>query len=346
MVHYQINYITKDNTTIQIKFYKLRGNYIELEIIMKCDFGTVSERDMDMLFLNVFSVDKDFLSLFTDKAGLPHNNCEIKEIYLSKADKDGESDITLIIEHGGSRYGILIEDKIDAIAMPEQPERYIKRGNKGVKNNEYKAFYSFIVCPEKYYKNNDAAKKYPYSVMYEEIRKFFKDKENSQYELYYQQVNQAIEKAKKPPKVVVDETVNKFFRKYKDYQEQNYPELQLATKRESNGYWAHYNMRFGSVYLYHKIGEGYVDLTFNKAAKSIDKLEIVADWLRKHNIANTNATVTGKSGALRVIVPKLNMHIPFEENDKYDIEVCFKTISELVETMNVFGVASSVCDLK
>ena len=51
------------------------------------------------------------------------------------------------------------------------------------------------------------------------------------------------------------------------------------------------------------------------------------------------------AGSLRVIVPKLNMEIPFEENDEYDIEVCFKTISDLIEAMNVFGVAGSVSDL-
>ena len=77
------------------------------------------------------------------------------DVYLSKSDKDGESDITVIIKSEGKKYGLLIEDKIDAIAMPEQPERYIKRGEKGIKNKDYDAFYSFIVCPEKYYKNND-----------------------------------------------------------------------------------------------------------------------------------------------------------------------------------------------
>jgi hypothetical protein len=40
------------------------------------------------------------------------------------------------------------------------------------------------------------------------------------------------------------------------------------------------------------------------------------------------------------------MHIPFDENDEYDIEVCFKTISSLIEAVNVFGVASEVSDLK
>lgn len=313
---------------------------------MNFDFGTVSERDMDMMFLNAIGADKNFLKLFIDKTDFPKTDFDVIDVFLSKSDKDGESDITVIIQAEGIKYGLLIEDKIDAIAMPEQPERYIKRGKKGVKNNDYETFYSFIVCPEKYYNNNDEAKKYPYAVMYEEIKEYFEDKTESLYSIYCQQISQAIEKAKKPPKVEIDKNANSFFRKYKDYQEEHYPKLDLATSRKSNGYWADYRTRFGTVYLYHKIGEGKVDLTFNRAEKHLDKLEIVADWLRKHNINNVSATVTGKSGALRITVPKLNMQIPFEENDEYDIEVCFKSISDLIEAVNVFGVASSISDLK
>ena len=313
---------------------------------MKCDFGTISERDMDMLFLNAFSTDKGFLNLFIGKTDLPKDDYAVSAVYLSKADRDGESDITVIIEAYGIKYGLLVEDKIDAIAMPEQPERYIKRGNRGIKNKDYEKYYSFIVCPEKYFNNNDAAKKYPYAVMYEEIRDYFSKKTDISHTIYFQEISQAIDKAKRPPKVEINANANRFFRKYKDYQEENYPELNLTTKRDSNGYWAHYTTRFGLVYLYHKIEDGKVDLTFNRAANYLDKLEIVANWFRKHGIENVSAVKTGKAGALRVTVPKLNMQIPFEENDDYDIDVCFKTINELIEAVNVFSVANSISDLQ
>lgn len=99
------------------------------------------------------------------------------------------------------------------------------------------------------------------------------------------------------------------------------------------------------MYLLHKIEDGKVDLTFNKASSHMDKLEIVADWLRRHGIGNVGAAITGKAGSLRVTVPKLNMQIPFDENDEYDIEVCFKTICDLIEAVNVFGTACSISDL-
>ena len=313
---------------------------------MKYDFGTVLERDMDLMFLNAFGTDDAFLKLFTDKTDLPKADYKVKEIYLSKSDKDGESDITVIIEANGLKYGLLIEDKIDAIDMRNQPERYEKRGNSGVKNGEYTKYYVFIVCPEKYYQNNEAAKRYPHRVLYEEIRDYLKDKTDPVSLIHYQEISQAIIKAKKPPKVEIDENANRFTRAYKEYQEENYPNLDLTTSKDVNGYWAHYRTRFGLVYLYHKITDGKVDLTFNRAGDHLDKLEIVAKWLREHGIDKVAVAKTGKSGVLRISVPKLNMDIPFEDNDEADIEKCFKAISELIDVANVFAVASGISSFK
>ena len=55
-----------------------------------------------------------------------------------------------------------------------------------------------------------------------------------------------------------------------------------GVSKDVNGYWAHYRTRFGLVYLYHKITDGKVDLTFNRAGDHLEKLEIVAKWLREH----------------------------------------------------------------
>lgn len=64
----------------------------------------------------------------------------------------GESDITVIIEKGNDKIGLLIEDKIDAPAMDLQPERYVERGLKGVKDKKYNSFKTFIIAPEQYLK--------------------------------------------------------------------------------------------------------------------------------------------------------------------------------------------------
>ena len=125
----------------------------------KCFYNGVSEHDMDLMFLQLFSTDIDFVRLFL--VGTPFNtkSIAVNSVELSKTDSRlGESDITVNLLTGKKSISLLIEDKIDAIAMPEQHDRYIKRGKKGVKDGEYKDFGIFIICPKKYYEHNDEAK--------------------------------------------------------------------------------------------------------------------------------------------------------------------------------------------
>ena len=310
------------------------------------DFYKVSEHDIDVLLLHLFSLDMGIYDLFAMKAGIKVKSVKLDSVELSKADaRFGESDITAIFSNSSKKIALLIEDKIDAIAMPEQPERYIKRGNKAVKTGEYDEFYSFIICPQKYYDNNDAAKKYPCFVSYEEIKEHLLSLNNPQLDSFIQQLEQAIEKAKRPPQVILNEKANVFFRSYKDYQEQNYPILNLRTKRESNGYWAQYATNLGNAYIHHKIQEGKVDLTFSNAATRMNDIETMASWLRSHNMPNVRAEVAGKAGVLHIDVPVLNMTISFEENNQSDIEECFKAIKSLTEVANVLALSSEMAGL-
>jgi len=137
---------------------------------VKVEYCTVEERDMDTLFLEAFASDKGFLKVFTEKVTELKGNdsLNVVNVELSKSDKDGESDITVILEDQNKKIGLLIEDKINAIAMEEQCNRYKIRGKKGIKNGDYSVFFVFIVAPQKYYNSNEEAKKYDHYVSYEE----------------------------------------------------------------------------------------------------------------------------------------------------------------------------------
>lgn len=131
--------------------------------MVKCNYNNISERDMDMLFLQLFSSDAGFVDLFLREAKIASKSVSVVAIELSKTDPElGESDITVTLNVDGKRIELLIEDKIDATAMPEQPERYIKRAQKAVDKGECEASACYIVCPQKYYDNNEAARKYPH----------------------------------------------------------------------------------------------------------------------------------------------------------------------------------------
>ncbi len=309
------------------------------------NYSFISERDMDMMFLQLFSSDVGFVDLFLREAKMSSKAFSVLSVELSKTDSNlGESDITVILNVDGKHIALLIEDKIDAIAMPEQPERYKKRGQKAIKHGDYEAFEYYIVCPQKYYDNNESARKYPHMISYETIRDYLALSSSTLNQAYYQQISQAIVKAKKPPEVVLNEQANAFFRKYKDYQEMFYPMLDLRTKRNANGYWAHYATSLENVYLDHKLREGRIDLTFNKAAERISDLKQIAEWLRRHDMSTVRAKIISKSGSLQITVPKLDISMPFEEVDLEDIHMCFEAIVELISFADIVALASGIGD--
>ena len=112
---------------------------------MKIDLYDVTEQDMDMLIIEEFICNESLRNLFYDheKVKLCHNFL-VSEAYRSLSDEDGESDITFILSDGKTKVAILIEDKIDAIAMPNQRARYDIRGHKGIENGQYNSFYVFM----------------------------------------------------------------------------------------------------------------------------------------------------------------------------------------------------------
>jgi len=300
---------------------------------------------MDMLLAQAILTDLDFCRFVLDKTNRKGKDICVKSVDLSKEDSAlGESDVTVTLAIDGESYGLLIEDKIDAIAMPNQHERYIKRGDKGIKDGDYADYAIFIFCPEKYYKNNSEAKLYEHLLTYEECKAFFDRKSDSLSQFRSQQLTQAISKAKKPPVVNVDEKANSFLREYIQYQRENYPSLDLSTKEDKNGWWTDFRTELGYVYINHKIQEGYVDLTFPKAADKVERAKLIAEWARRHKLSDINVVKTKKSVMLRIHVPKLDIMKGFELAESDDLKMCFDAIKELTDFANVIEIANSIAE--
>lgn len=305
--------------------------------------NTLTERDMDLLFAESVMTDPGFCSLLVNKTDFEGKPFKVSGVELSKTDGDlGESDITVVIDVEGDKHGFLIEDKIDAIAMPDQHGRYVKRGKKGVKAGEYKDFRVFIFCPEKYYRNNDEAKLYEHILTYEECKAYFDSKTDPLSAFRSRQFEEAITKAKKPPVINVDEKANAFLRQYIRYQKEHYPSLDLSTKEDKNGWWTDFRTDLGYVYINHKIQEGYADLTFPKASDKIDRVKVIAEWARQHKISDAAVVKAKKSAMIRIHVPKLSILKGFESVDKEELDKCFDAIKELTDFANLIEMASSI----
>lgn len=150
--------------------------------IMMIQFDSVYERDMDMLFIRKLARDKSFVRQFFLKVkelsakGYDKEEFDVEKVAHSVFAEDGESDIEAVLSIGSKRIAFLIENKIDAKAMPKQAERYFLRGQKAVERGDYEEFYVFIIAPEDYLERNaEAVKKYPHHISYEDIQMDSKD---------------------------------------------------------------------------------------------------------------------------------------------------------------------------
>lgn len=316
-------------------------------MMVNCSFNTVRERDMDILFLESLVSDPDFTKLVLSNTDYAGKEFRVLSAALSETENNlGETDIGVILQIGNLRVGLLIEDKVDAIAMPDQHLRYLKRGEIGIQKGKYDTFEVFIFCPQKYFDNNSEAPKYEHFISYEAFQTYFDGKDDLISRVRSQQLAQTIDRAKKPPEVTIDEVANVFFNKYKAYQKEHYPGLNLTTKETSNGWWPHYLTRLGDVYLYHKRIEGFVDLAFPNAADKLDVLQGMASWLRSHEIPNVIAVKTGRAAALRIEVPKMPVAAVFEHIEDSDIRKCFDAIQMLTDFANLVEDTHSISAIK
>jgi hypothetical protein len=140
--------------------------------MMEFFLDKIEERDMDFVVMRAFAELPEFSSYFLEKIGLPPG--EVLCVEHSFMDNElGESDITVIISLGERRFALLIENKIDAHAMPEQCIRYSQRGMRGCIDDKYDDFAVFIIAPKAYLESNEEAQKYANHISYEELLALF-----------------------------------------------------------------------------------------------------------------------------------------------------------------------------
>lgn len=298
-----------------------------------CKFSDVLERNMDLLFLEEFVSSPEFLEIFISKINI--TKAQVLEIEHSKVHSEfGESDMTVIIEVNGKKHGLLIEDKIDAIAMPEQYERYVIRGNIGVENGDYESFDVFIVAPEKYLNDNIEAHKYPNQIKYEDCADYFRKQTDPRSFYKLQQIEFAINKQRNSYQVIEHAAVTDFWDKYISYQQERYPHLWLSTSGGSKGSrasWPRYRVHIKGLYILHKSEFGYVDLTFpNCGEKTVELKSILEKLLGDLSELGVSLQQTKKSAALRVIVPVLNFKQHFDKVAD-DVGKCFVGIEKLTK---------------
>lgn len=272
----------------------------------KFKFDKIAERDMDFLFMLLFHECPDFLNLFIDDC----KNAEIVHIENSLTDAElGESDITVIYEQNGKRYGLLIEDKIDAIAMKNQSGRYQMRGKR---NTDFDEFVVYIVAPQHYLYENEEAKKYPNRLSYEEIREFVVNYDIPCKEFAVAMLTNSIEYEKSGYKMIEVLAITEFWNKLYNYicsKNTGVSMYEPTGPKGARSTWIQFGTFLKGTALYYKTNYGYIDLEFKgKASESKELKSLLKDYIT----TNMNWVQTGKSLSLRIETHCVDVRKPYE----------------------------------
>ena len=292
---------------------------------MEFSIEKVCERDIDLYIINKFLNDSKFKELFLKKINC--KNYQVCKCLHSFADENGESDITIILENDNRKIGLLIEDKINAIAIPKQYERYILRAEKQKNEGLFDDYYIFIIAPKSYIDSNTEAKKYDNKISYEEILDYISG------DFYGESlIKKAIEGKKKGYEVVENKPVTLFWEKYYDMVENRFSDLELKTKRGAKGSktdWPVFHTPIKKIQITHESNKGCLELRFRNVSQYYYEVyDIVKNVLKE----NMKLKRTGKSLAIRIDVPEIDFKKDFEEQEENVIK-CLEVVRELQEFM-------------
>lgn len=292
----------------------------------------VLERDMDLYVINKFINDTNFKNIFLDEINISDYN--VSECIHSFSDENGESDITIILSNKeNNKIGLLIEDKVNAIAMPNQYDRYKLRGDKLIKAGAFNKYYIFIIAPEDYLKSNTEAQKYDHKISYEKLLEHIKG------DIFGENlIAEAIREKKQRYSVIENKPVTLFWERYYNLVEKRYPMLNINrhdSARGINACWPIFLTPVKSVLIYHKSNKGYVDLTFPGLAH---KYSEVYDIVNEHLKDNMQLHQANKSLVIRINVPKISFQGDFDEQIE-EINECLDAVFEINNFVNEINCA-------
>lgn len=298
-----------------------------MEIIIE----KVLERDIDLLMINKFIYDSNVLNYFLNK--INKDGYKVFSVQHSLMDQEaGESDITVIVEKDNHKIGLLIEDKIDALAMPNQRKRYDIRGQKGIEKNQYDEFYVFMIAPYDYLNNNTEAKLYENQISYEELKELMS---NDLYAIAL--IDKAIEEKKNGYVIVENPSVTLFWEQYYALIRQSYPGVKINEvhgPRGNNACWPELTTYYPNVKIIQKSDRGFLDLTFSKMGSFPNVFHNHLD-----NITESDMRIekTNKSMVVRIDIPIIDFRGSFD-NQIEQVRISLDNSLRLYKLLNSIDV--------
>lgn len=303
----------------------------------------VTERDMDLLFLEEFCSSKDFANLFMSKIGVDdyevikviHSNHQTGEgINVKDAGCEtsrGESDMTVIYLSHGVQKALLIEDKINACAQPNQRVRYDNRGRLAIQNHEYESFDVFMVAPEQYL-GSPAAQDYENTVSYEEILDYFNAQDSSRSVYKASLLNKAVNKGNSSYTIQIpNDKVMSFYDSYIDFVETNYNAFRIETSKGgqhgSKSSWIVYSTKNPAIKIKHKT-RNCVDLLIKCDGDKDALISKLQQYVKELEGVSAEVISFEREACVRIEVPGLDRSVSVYDQIP-EMQECMKAIGTL-----------------
>lgn len=266
---------------------------------------SVSEADIDWLFCVELNSNAQFRSwvaqrVFPDLPDLEHVNA-----WRSVSNANGESDLLwLVRSESAGNVIVLIENKINALAQPEQYQRYVLRGESYVRDGLCSQILVVLLAPAKYRSKDSSS--YPLQIPYEAITAWLMEKNDprSRYlaSIYDAAINKVLNINPRDP------DITRFRGQVYALAHSEFPDLNVPDPQTvgAGDYWIF--MRYQGYTLIHKtfrkkmkFTRSVVDLELAGRGNDVESLR---EKYAKH-MADLGITVeqTYKSASFRLVVP-------------------------------------------
>jgi hypothetical protein len=273
------------------------------------------ERDLDLLLTEELSSSEPFLSWFLNRLGLPSGAVAL-QVGHSVSGSNGESDLELTVQVNGALHKVLIEDKVDALFQPRQPERYRERAEGYVRSGTFASAVTVLVAPQVYIDGSADALLFDHRLSLEDLRTWFADSPDVGLRREYKctLLTQTIERGASGWALVPDEACTSFWREYWRLASELAPELEMREpklKPAGSTFVGFRPTRMTKHHeIVHKLPFGNVDLQFAGMGG-----ELAAFRVRYRDALEPGMVIdkAAKSAVVRLKVPTIDTARPFSD---------------------------------
>ena len=296
--------------------------------------SSVQERDIDLLLVEELRANEEFADWFVARTwGLSRFKSTVGAWHSVTRGDQGESDIVFVFfSVDNQRHALLVENKIDAMAQPEQAARYRLRGDHGKAVGDWTKYRTCVVAPQRYLASEKHPGGYDDEISYEEVMAFYSSRRSRDARFSHKAhvVSEAIEQNRRRPLRLVSLPVTSYFKAYYAFARTVFPSLGAVEpgERAAGNTWMYFRpaMYPTDVQLVHQTTSGHVKLFFDGHADRFNEIEARMLGAIEPDMRLEPA---GKSVSLSLTVPQLSLAMPNFDGDKANIQKALESLTRL-----------------